>query len=103
MQRTVYLGLGSNIGDRFGHLSGAIGRMAERGLEIEAISSAWETEPVGPAGQGAYLNAVIALDVRLPPRALLDNVAGSDTAIDRCRAIGEHLERQTVRDDFGGL
>jgi 2-amino-4-hydroxy-6-hydroxymethyldihydropteridine diphosphokinase len=71
--RTGYLGLGSNVGDRAGHLRAAIELLAERGVEVEAVSSAYETEPVGEVlDQADFLNAAIRIRTELEPEALLD-------------------------------
>jgi 2-amino-4-hydroxy-6-hydroxymethyldihydropteridine diphosphokinase/dihydroneopterin aldolase/2-amino-4-hydroxy-6-hydroxymethyldihydropteridine diphosphokinase len=45
--RSGYLGLGSNVGDSAAHLRAAIELLGERGVEIEAASSIYLTEPVG--------------------------------------------------------
>jgi 2-amino-4-hydroxy-6-hydroxymethyldihydropteridine diphosphokinase len=71
--RTVYLGLGSNVGDREAHLRAAIRMLAARGVEVEAISSVYETEPVGEVlDQADFLNAAIRARTDLGPEALLD-------------------------------
>ncbi len=71
--RTGYLGLGSNIGDRAGHLRAAIELLGERGVEVEAASSGYETEPVGDVlDQPDFLNAAIRIRTELEPEALLD-------------------------------
>ena len=68
-----YLGLGSNVGDRAGHLRAAIAMLGERGVEVEAVSSAYETEPVGELlDQPDFLNAAIRIRTELEPEALLD-------------------------------
>ena len=70
---TGYLGLGSNVGDRAGHLRAAIELLRERGVEVEAVSSAYETEPVGEVlDQPDFLNAAIRIRTELEPEALLD-------------------------------
>jgi 2-amino-4-hydroxy-6-hydroxymethyldihydropteridine diphosphokinase len=70
--RTGYLGLGSNVGDRAGHLRAAVALLAERGVEVEAVSSAYETEPVGEVlDQPDFLNAAIRIRTGLEPEALL--------------------------------
>jgi 2-amino-4-hydroxy-6-hydroxymethyldihydropteridine diphosphokinase len=68
-----YLGLGSNVGDRAGHLRAAVAMLGERGVEIEAVSSAYETEPVGELlDQPDFLNAAIRIRTELGPEELLD-------------------------------
>jgi len=69
---TGYLGLGSNVGDRAGHLRAAIAMLGERGVEVEAVSSAYETEPVGEIlDQPDFLNAAIRIRTELEPEELL--------------------------------
>ena len=65
--RRVFIGLGSNLGDRFGYLRDAI-----RGLpDVRAVSRVYETEPIGgPEGQEPYLNAVVELATALSARGL---------------------------------
>jgi 2-amino-4-hydroxy-6-hydroxymethyldihydropteridine diphosphokinase len=71
--RTGYLGLGSNVGERESHLRAAIELLRERGVEVEAVSSAYETEPVGEVlDQPDFLNAAIRIRTELEPEALLD-------------------------------
>jgi 2-amino-4-hydroxy-6-hydroxymethyldihydropteridine diphosphokinase len=71
--RVGYLGLGSNVGDRGGHLRAAIEMLGERGVEVEAVSSGYETEPVGEVpDQPDFLNAAIRIRTGLGPEALLD-------------------------------
>ncbi len=68
----AFLGLGSNLGDRWAHLREAVEEL-RRVESVTAVSSVYETEPVGgPAGQGAYLNAVVELDTARSPRQLLE-------------------------------
>jgi 2-amino-4-hydroxy-6-hydroxymethyldihydropteridine diphosphokinase len=71
--RVGYLGLGSNVGDRAGHLRAAIEMLGERGVEVEAVSAGYETEPVGEVlDQPDFLNAAIRIRTALEPEALLD-------------------------------
>jgi 2-amino-4-hydroxy-6-hydroxymethyldihydropteridine diphosphokinase len=71
--RTGYLGLGSNVGDRESHLRAAVELLRERGVDVEAISSTYETEPVGEVlDQPDFLNAAIRIRTDLEPEALLD-------------------------------
>ncbi len=71
--RVGYLGLGSNVGGRVGHLRAAIEALRERGVDVEAVSSGYETEPVGEVlDQPDFLNAAIRIRTELEPEALLD-------------------------------
>jgi 2-amino-4-hydroxy-6-hydroxymethyldihydropteridine diphosphokinase len=68
-----YLGLGSNVGDRQSHLTGAIEDLSARGVVVEATSSLYETEPVGEIlDQPDFLNAAVRVRTALDPEELLD-------------------------------
>jgi 2-amino-4-hydroxy-6-hydroxymethyldihydropteridine diphosphokinase len=71
--RVGYLGLGSNLGDRESHLRGAIEDLRARGVDVQAVSSLYETEPVGEIlDQADFLNGAIRISTSLEPEALLD-------------------------------
>ena len=71
--RVGYLGLGSNVGDRASHLRAAVELLREGGVEVEAISAAYETEPVGEVlDQPEFLNAAVRIRTELSPEELLD-------------------------------
>jgi 2-amino-4-hydroxy-6-hydroxymethyldihydropteridine diphosphokinase len=73
MERVGYLGLGTNVGDREAQLRGAIDALREHGVSVEAVSSTYETEPVGEyLDQPDFLNAAIRIRTDLEPEALLD-------------------------------
>jgi 2-amino-4-hydroxy-6-hydroxymethyldihydropteridine diphosphokinase len=73
VRRTAYLGLGSNVGDREEHLRAAITLLREHGVEVEAVSSTYETEPVGEIlDQPDFLNAAVRTSTELGPEELLD-------------------------------
>jgi 2-amino-4-hydroxy-6-hydroxymethyldihydropteridine diphosphokinase len=70
--RIGYLGLGSNVGDRAGHLRAAIELLRTREISIEAVSPLYETEPVGEVlDQPDFLNAAIRICTNLEPELLL--------------------------------
>lgn len=72
-KRTGYLGLGSNVGDSLGHLRAAIELLEAEGIEVEAVSSAYVTEPVGEVlHQPDFLNAAVRIRTDLEPEELLD-------------------------------
>jgi len=86
VSRTGYLGLGSNVGDRESHLRAAVKLLGERGVKVEAISSAYETEPVGEVlDQPDFLNAAIRVRTDLEPEALLDLC--KEIEVERGRAL----------------
>ncbi|HEX5928174.1 MAG TPA: 2-amino-4-hydroxy-6-hydroxymethyldihydropteridine diphosphokinase [Solirubrobacterales bacterium] len=71
--RTGYLGLGSNVGDSAAHLRAAVELLRARGVEVEAVSSTYVTEPVGEVlDQPDFLNAAVRVRTDLEPEALLD-------------------------------
>ena len=73
MDRVGYLGLGSNVGDREGHLRAALELLSEHGVEVEVVSSLYETEPVGEIlDQPDFLNAAARIRTELEPAELLD-------------------------------
>jgi 2-amino-4-hydroxy-6-hydroxymethyldihydropteridine diphosphokinase len=72
-KRTGYLGLGSNIGDPAAHLRAAIELLEAEGIEVEAVSSTYVTEPVGEVlDQPDFLNAAVRIRTELEPEELLD-------------------------------
>jgi 2-amino-4-hydroxy-6-hydroxymethyldihydropteridine diphosphokinase len=68
----AYLALGSNLGDRAGHLQFAVDALhAADSVRLVDVSRVYETAPVGGPEQDAFLNAVVAVDTELDPYALL--------------------------------
>ena len=80
----AYLGLGSNVGDRWQHLRDAVGSLSG----VVATSSVYETDPVGgPAGQEPYLNCVVVIETDLTPRQLLGVCHRLESAAGRVREV----------------
>lgn len=69
-QYTVYLGLGSNLGDRHQNLRRALRLLSEK-MTIQMVSSIYETEPIGFSDQPVFLNAVCKATTSLSPEGLL--------------------------------
>ena len=67
----VYLGLGTNIGNRRGNLVKAASLLAERVGDILALSGFMETEPWGFESENLFLNAAIKMETPLTPDELL--------------------------------
>jgi dihydropteroate synthase/2-amino-4-hydroxy-6-hydroxymethyldihydropteridine diphosphokinase len=82
MKHRVYLGLGSNLGDRYGRLIEALDRL-QANVTIDAISSICETEPWGYADQPLFLNAVCGGKTDLTPQELLGAVKAIETELGR--------------------
>ena len=79
----AFLGLGSNLGDRWAHLRAGVAGVPD----LAGTSPVYETAPVGgPPGQGPFLNAVVELDTDLGPRQLLEVCRALEQAAGRDRA-----------------
>ncbi|MGB9180190.1 MAG: 2-amino-4-hydroxy-6-hydroxymethyldihydropteridine diphosphokinase [Pyrinomonadaceae bacterium] len=84
----VYVGLGSNLGDRAGHLLLAVRGMMDAGLSVACLSSIYETEPVDVLEQPPFLNMVAELrDVRFSPEQLLARLLRIEYALGRRRDV----------------
>ncbi len=90
----AYVGLGANLGDRARTLREAVDALgAEDGMEIVAVSTLRETEPVGVGEQPPFLNGAVALDTTLGARELLDRLLAVEERFGRVRVPGEHGAR----------
>ena len=84
----VYLGIGSNVGDRIAMLRAAVRQLRET-AEITLVSASrlYETEPGRTTGEHTWhLNCVIAVETSLEPRALLERVHAIENAMGRERS-----------------
>ena len=84
---TAYLGLGSNMGDREDNLRQALSLLGEKGGEVIALSSVYETEPWGYAEQPRFLNMACGFRTALNPHELLAHAQGVERGLGRERAI----------------
>ena len=90
----AYVGLGANIGDRERTLREAVDALgAEEGIEVAAVSTLRETDPVGVGEQPRFLNGVAALETSLGARELLDRLLAVEQRFGRVRFPGEHGPR----------
>jgi 2-amino-4-hydroxy-6-hydroxymethyldihydropteridine diphosphokinase len=83
----VYIGLGSNVGDRQRALGRALGALAERGLAPGARSSLYLTEPVQAPPQEWFLNAAAAFRTRLEPEDVLRACLEVEAEMGRVRTV----------------
>jgi 2-amino-4-hydroxy-6-hydroxymethyldihydropteridine diphosphokinase len=85
-QVTAYIGLGSNLGQREETLRAALVELEHvDGVEVTAVSSLWETAPVGGPPQGDYLNAAAQVRTCLAPEELLRALQGIEARFGRER------------------
>ena len=90
----AYVGLGANLGDRERTFREAVDALAgEAGIELVAVSTLRETEPVGVGDQPRFLNGVAELETSLAARALLDRLLAVEQRFGRVRVPGEHGPR----------
>ena len=83
---TAYLGLGANLGDREGAIRSAIQELGAAG-EVVAVSSLYETDPVGYPEQPAFLNGCAALRTELSPEDMLSFVKGIEERAGRVESF----------------
>ena len=81
-QVSVYLGLGSNVGDRKQNLDRAISLLSER-LNVEKVSSVYDTAPEINPDQPRYLNMVVLAHTTLDPQVLLSLLKGIESKLGR--------------------
>jgi 2-amino-4-hydroxy-6-hydroxymethyldihydropteridine diphosphokinase len=82
----AYVGLGANLGAREETLRHAVERLgAAEGVDVLAVSSLRETEPVGVVDQPPFLNGAVQLETSLPPRELLDLLLAIERSLGRVR------------------
>jgi len=94
LSRVGYLGLGSNVGDSVGHLRAAVELLGERGVEVDAVSSLYVTEPVGEVlDQPDFLNAALRIRTELEPEALLDLCKAVEAERGRAFDLPRHSPR----------
>ncbi len=82
---TAYVGIGSNVGDRSSFVRRAVEELrASEGVKVTAVSSLYETAPVGGPPQRSFVNLAVALETDLGARDLLGT----------CKAIEHRLGRE---------
>lgn len=83
----VFLGLGSNLGDRLGHLREGLENLEDRGVRVVSVSSVYDTDPVGYREQGTFLNLVAEVGWLGGPRELLERCQAVETKRGRSRTV----------------
>jgi 2-amino-4-hydroxy-6-hydroxymethyldihydropteridine diphosphokinase len=94
VSRIGYLSLGSNIGDREDNMRRAVAALRDHAVEVDAVSSLYETEPVGEIpDQPDFLNAAARVRTELEPEALLDVCKAIEVEEGRMFAAPRHSPR----------
>jgi 2-amino-4-hydroxy-6-hydroxymethyldihydropteridine diphosphokinase len=92
--RTGLLGLGSNVGDRRQHLQEAVDALAGAGVRVLAVSSVYDTDPVGEVlDQPSFLNACLLVETTSEPLELLDAVKRLERQLGRKEGEVRHGPR----------
>jgi 2-amino-4-hydroxy-6-hydroxymethyldihydropteridine diphosphokinase len=100
------LGLGSNVGERRGHLQAAVDALGAAGVSVLAASSVYDTDPVGEVlDQPSFLNACLSIETELGPLELLDAVKRVERELGRSDGEVRHGPRRIDIDILllGGL
>ena len=96
----AYVGLGANLGDRAATLARALELLGQQPeIEVVAVSSFRETDPVGYLDQPSFLNAAAAVETSLSPRSLLDALLHVESELGRTRE-GPRYGPRTVELDL---
>ena len=85
--KTVYLSLGSNIGDRGANLRSALDRLTAAGVLVRRVSPIYETEPVDFANQRWFLNLAVEAETDLFPLQLLARTERIERELGRVRGV----------------
>ena len=83
----VYLGLGSNMGDRAANFERALELLKAAGLDVRQMSSTLETDPVGGPPQEKFLNAAVEAHTSLLPADLLKAVKQVEAEMGRVKTV----------------
>lgn len=84
---TVYLALGSNLGDRSKNIQHALEELSTHDISIEKLSTIIETDPVGGPAQGKFLNTVLKANTLYSPKELLTTTLSIEKKLGRKRTI----------------
>jgi 2-amino-4-hydroxy-6-hydroxymethyldihydropteridine diphosphokinase len=89
----VYLGLGTNLGDRELNLRKAINNVYELIGSVVLVSSIYETEPVGFRSEEKFLNMVAEVDTMLKPSGVMDMILKAEALLGRVRKGNKYTSR----------
>jgi len=84
---TVYIGIGSNLGDREGNCLKAVEELQRMGVRVTRVSSRYETEPWGIKEQPRFINMVVEAGTDLTPGEVLSAVKEIEKGLGRCETV----------------
>jgi 2-amino-4-hydroxy-6-hydroxymethyldihydropteridine diphosphokinase len=94
---TAFVGIGSNLGQPERQIAAALEQLAaEDGIELVAVSTLLETEPVGYLDQPSFLNGAARIETELPPRELLERLLAIESRLGRLRGEGPRFGPRTI-------
>jgi 2-amino-4-hydroxy-6-hydroxymethyldihydropteridine diphosphokinase len=94
---TAFVGIGSNLGERERQIAAALEQLAvENGIELIAVSTLRETEPVGYQEQPRFLNGAAQIETVLPARELLKRLLAIEAGLGRVRGEGPRFGPRTI-------
>lgn len=99
-ESVVFLGLGSNMGDRLSYLSYAVNQLEKEAGRVAARSSVWETEPWGFEAEELFLNMVVELVTTLAPDALMGVINSMEYRLGRTRMKGHGYQSRVIDIDI---
>jgi 2-amino-4-hydroxy-6-hydroxymethyldihydropteridine diphosphokinase len=92
-----FVGLGANLDDPGGSIARAVTLLgAEDGVEVVAVSSLRETDPLGYEDQPRFLNGAVELRTTLSARALLDRLLAIERSLGRVRGAGPRFGPRVI-------
>jgi 2-amino-4-hydroxy-6-hydroxymethyldihydropteridine diphosphokinase len=93
IMKRVFLGIGTNLGNRGNNLKEAVARIAENIGPIMKSSSVYETEPWGFQASDEFLNMVVMVETKLTPSGLLGRILMIETLLGRVRDEKQYTSR----------
>ena len=94
---TAFVGIGSNLGEPERQIAAALEQLAaEDGIDVVAVSTLRETEPVGYLEQPNFLNGAAQLETELAPSELLERLLAIEGRLGRVRGEGPRFGPRTI-------
>ena len=98
--KTVYLWLGSNLGDRAQNIARAIEALGAHGVRVPRQSSLYETGPVDVRGGGWFLNCAVEAETDLMPRQLMNALLAIEPTLGRRQERGTEDPKEPRKVDM---